>query len=309
MVTKKNQKIKKKFHCIICDFKCNNKRDYERHENTRKHKNNQNDNKKTPENPKIPKEDKYKCLKCGKTYRYKSGLSRHKKICTVNTEKHIVTENTQEIITTKDDDVTKDMLKQLVNQNQTLQKQLIELSNKKTTVNYNNCNNKKMTINVFLNEECKNAMNLTDFVNGVQVSLNDIMYTKEHGYAEGISNIFVKHLQNMPPTERPIHCSDSKRLQFYIKDENKWEKDDAHIKIDKSIQELTMKQMVMVKKWEEEHPNYLHNEQLLQEWHSMIQEIMGKCDKIQKEKNELLIKKSLSNNTEIKEAMIMDETN
>ena len=95
----------------------------------------------------------------------------------------------------------------------------------------------------------------------------------------------------------------------YIKDENKWEKDDSHIKIDKSIQDLTMKQMVTVKKWEEEHPNYLQNEQLLQEWHSMIQEIMGKCDKIQKEKNELLIKKSLSNNTEIKEAMIMDEVN
>tara|TARA_X000000950_G_scaffold284891_1_gene389121 strand:- start:1514 stop:2431 length:918 start_codon:yes stop_codon:yes gene_type:complete len=305
MVTKKNQKTKKKFHCIICDFKCNNKRDYERHENTRKHKNNQNDNKKTPENPKIPKEDKYKCSKCGKIYRYKSGLSRHKKICIGI--KEVIKET--EIISNNEDDVTKDMLKQLVNQNQTLQKQLIELSNKKTTVNYNNCNNKKMTINVFLNEECKNAMNLTDFVNGVQVSLNDIMYTKEHGYAEGISNIFVKHLQNMPPTERPIHCSDSKRLQFYIKDENKWEKDDSHTKIDKSIQDLTMKQMVTVKKWEEEHPNYLHNEQLLQEWHSMIQEIMGKCDKIQKEKNELLIKKSISNNTEIKEAMIMDEVN
>jgi|UniRef100_A0A6C0AJW8 hypothetical protein len=305
MVTKKNQKPKKKFHCIICDFKCNNKRDYERHEGTRKHKNNKNDNKKTPENPKKIKEDeKYKCINCGKFYRYKSGLSRHKIRC------NGIVNNTDIIInkkTTTEDDVTSEMLKQLVTQNQTLQKQLIELSNKQTTVNYNNCHNKKMTINVFLNEECKNAMNLTDFVNGVQVSLNDIMYTKEHGYAEGISNIFVKHLQNMPPTERPIHCSDSKRLHFYIKDENKWEKDDSHVKIDKSIQDLTMKQMATVKKWEEEHPNYLHDDKLLQEWHSMIQEIMGKCDEIQKEKNELLIKKSLSNNTEIKEAMIMDE--
>ena len=304
MVTKKNQKNKKKFHCIICDFKCNNKRDYERHEMTRKHKNQNNDNQKTPENPTKFKEEKYKCINCGKFYRYKSGLSRHKPKCNIiiGTSGVMVNKKTK-----KEDDVTSDMLKQLVAQNQTLQNQLIELSNKQTTVNYNNCNNKKMTINVFLNEECKNAMNLTDFVNGVQVSLNDIMYTKEHGYAEGISNIFVKHLQNMPPTERPIHCSDSKRLQFYIKDENKWEKDDSHVKIDKSIQDLTMKQMVTVQKWEQQHPNYLQNEQLLQEWHSMIQEIMGKCDEIQKEKNELLIKKSLSNNTEIKEAMIMDE--
>lgn len=305
MVTKKNQKTKKKFHCIICDFKCNNKRDYERHEMTRKHKNKQNDNKKTPESPKKVKADEtYKCVNCSKIYRYKSGLSRHKTKCNMMVvNKDIIIKKTAN----KEDDVTSEMLKQLVTQNQTLQKQLIELSKKQTTVNYNDCHNKKMTINVFLNEACKNAMNLTDFVNGVQVSLNDIMYTKEHGYAEGISNIFVKHLQNMPPTERPIHCSDSKRLQFYIKDENKWEKDDSHVKIDKSIQDLTMKQMVTVKKWEEEHPNYLHDEQLLQEWHSMIQEIMGKCDEIQKEKNELLIKKSLSNNTEIKEAMIMDE--
>ena len=88
----------------------------------------------------------------------------------------------------------------------------------------NNTYNNKMSINVYLNEYCKDAMNLTDFVDKLKVSLEDLMYTKDHGYVKGISNIFVKQLQDMKPTERPIHCSDKKRLQFYVKNENKWEK-------------------------------------------------------------------------------------
>ena len=112
---------------------------------------------------------------------------------------------------------------------------LVELSKEKKVINYQNCNNKKMTINVFLNEQCKDAMNLTDFVENVRVSLQDLNYTKKNGYIDGISNIFVKHLQDMKPTERPIHCSDKKRMQFYVKDANVWEKDKSHEKIDKSI--------------------------------------------------------------------------
>ena len=93
---------------------------------------------------------------------------------------------------------------------------VIELSKDRQVINYQNCGNKKMTINVFLNQECKNAMNLTDFVENVKVSLEDLNYTKEHGYIKGISNIFVKHLNDLDPKERPIHCSDKKRLQFYV---------------------------------------------------------------------------------------------
>ena len=107
----------------------------------------------------------------------------------------------------------------------------------------NNTYNNKMSINVYLNEHCKDAMNLTDFVDKLKVSLEDLMYTKDHGYVKGISNIFVKQLQDMKPTERPIHCSDKKRMQFYVKEENKWEKDDEHAKLDKSIADVTLKQI------------------------------------------------------------------
>ena len=110
-----------------------------------------------------------------------------------------------------------------------------------------NTYNNAMSINIYLNEKCKDAMNLTDFVENVKVSLEDLLYTKNHGFVKGISNIFVKQLQDMEPTQRPIHCSDKKRLQFYVKDADKWEKDKSHEKIDKTIDEITFKQIKQVK--------------------------------------------------------------
>ena len=89
---------------------------------------------------------------------------------------------------------------------------------------YNNCNNQNMTINVLLNEQCKDALNLSDWVNGIKVSLEDLQYSRANGFVNGVTNIIQKQLQDLKPTERPIHCSDKKRLQFYIKDNDEWVK-------------------------------------------------------------------------------------
>ena len=200
------------------------------------------------------------------------------------------------------------MFNKVLQQNNKLMAKLVELSKEKTVINYQNyqnCNNKKMTINVFLNEQCKNAMNLTDFVENVKVSLADLKYTTQHGYIKGISNIFVKNLKNLDPTERPIHCSDRKRLQFYVKDENKWEKDSNHEKIDKSIQNIAIRQIKQVKKWERDHPNYLTDDKLLIEWHTMIQQIMGGGEDTERGRNNEQIKKSLGTTIELKDAMVV----
>ena len=198
--------------------------------------------------------------------------------------------------------VTVNMLNEILQQNKTLCENLIELSKEKKIINYQNCNNKKMTINVFLNEECKDAMNLTDFVENVKVSLEDLNYTKENGYIDGISNIFVKHLKDMPATSRPIHCSDKKRLQFYVKEANVWEKDKTHEKIDKSIQDITFKQIKKIKKWEEKNPDYLNDEILLEEWQMMVLRMMGGKEKEECMKNIEQIKRSLCTTTELKGA-------
>ena len=163
-----------------------------------------------------------------------------------------------------------------------------------------NYNNNKISINVFLNEHCKDAMNLTDFVDKIKISIEDLMYTKEKGYAEGISNIFIKHLTDMKPTERPFHCSDKKRLQFYVKNEDKWGKDRKNEKIEKTIQSISVKQIKHLKEWENQHPGYLDDDDLTEEWRSMIQKMMGGCEATNKDK----IIKNLSNKVCVKDELV-----
>jgi hypothetical protein len=239
---------------------------------------------------------------CGKRYKFSSGLSKHKNKCPLRGQGSPGSDvDTQPLDASSG--VSTEMFNKLMEQNNTLLRKLVKLSKDKTVIYNQNCNNKKMTINVFLQEQCKNAMNLTDFVDNVKVSIADLMYTKEHGYIKGISNIFVKNLRDMDPTERPIHCSDKKRLQFYVKDEDKWEKDKTHEKIDKSIQDITVKQIKSIREWEKEHPNYLTDEKLLVEWHTMVQHIMGGGEDVERNKNKEQIKKTLCTTTELKGAL------
>jgi len=296
---KKFQKSSKKFYCKKCDYSSNRESQWRRHLSTTKHKMDNMDN--TLDNVKSTKRC-FECA-CGKVYKYNSGLSKHKKKCPLIMKNEVVPIVTEDSTTSSSKTgLSVEVLNKLVEQNNTLMEKVIELSKDRQVINYQNCGNKKMTINVFLNQECKNAMNLTDFVENVKVSLEDLNYTKEHGYIKGISNIFVKHLKDLDPKERPIHCSDKKRMQFYVKEENKWEKDKANAKIDKTIEDITVKQIKRIKEWEKKHPDYLQNDKLLQEWHRMIQQITGSGEEVQKEQ----IKKSLGNTIEIKDAMVIE---
>ena len=322
----KFQKSSEKFYCKKCDYSSKRKSQWIRHLSTTKHKMDNMDN---PMDNMKSSTRVFVC-NCGKQYKYNTGLSKHKKKCTPIMENNINKKNTEYFITSsskssksiesiilnsieqenvetdKNNNVSIEMLNKLVEQNNTLMEKVIELSKDRQVINYQNCNNKKMTINVFLNEQCKNAMNLTDFVDNVKISLEDLKYTKEHGYIKGIGNILAKHLQDLDPKERPIHCSDKKRLQFYVKEENKWDKDQANAKIDKTIEDITIKQIKRIKEWESKHPDYLQNDKLLQEWHRMIQQITGSGDDGQRERNKEQIKKSLGNTIEIKDAMVIE---
>ena len=295
---KKNpKKTPKKFNCEKCLYSSRNKKDFFRHLSTRKHQMDNLDN--CADKSKNPRA--YFVCVCGKKYKYQSGLCKHKKKCL----QHMSVKKAEKAAKapyscSEGNVVTINMLNEILQQNKALCENLIELSKEKKVINYQNCNNKKMTINVFLNEECKDAMNLTDFVENVKVSLEDLNYTKENGYIDGISNIFVKHLQDMPATSRPIHCSDKKRLQFYVKEANVWEKDKTHEKIDKSIQDITFKQIKKIKAWEEQNPDYLTNECLREEWQTMVMRMMGGKEKDECKKNIDQIKRSLCTTTELK---------
>ena len=159
-----------------------------------------------------------------------------------------------------------------------------------------------MTINLFINEHCKNAMNLTDFVDNLKITLEDLEFTKNNGYVEGVTNIFAKQLQDLAPTERPIHCSDKKRLQFYVKDDDKWKKDRNNEKIDETLINIKLKQTVKIGDWEKLHPNYREDPQLLDEWQNMLAGITENTEgNILKQK--LALKRKIASYIELKDAM------
>jgi len=302
------EKSQKKYYCKKCDYSTDNKYDYNKHCTTSKHLK---DNKKIAKIAKIAKfAKKYVCEICERSFAYPSGLSRHTKYNhpTLDEDHEIFIEEDNNFNQNKGDKnlkVSNQMFHEMLEQNQYLQQQLIELSKQnRQTFNYND--NKKMTINIFLNEMCKDAMNLTEFIENLQISLDDLMYTKDHGYIKGVSNIFLKHLGYLKPTERPIHCSDRKRLQFYVKDEDKWEKDNNE-KIDKTINKVSQKQIKMIKDWEKEHPNWNNNDNETQLYLKMIQEVMGGVNDEEMNKNNEGIKKTISNAFDLKNAMIENE--
>ena len=310
-MTKKLQKKLLKYYCKKCDFTSKNKNDFRRHLFTTKHKMDNVDN------TRIIKKTPYACMVCGRQYKFASGLSKHKKKCQPtldeDEDENIIIEISPTSVGNEEIDLEKESLKQEVDELKNMMKQIIHNQNQQTS-NFETLKQvmpkigdtyNKMSINIYLNEKCKDAMNLTDFVENVKVSLEDILYTKNHGFVKGISNIFVKQLQDMEPTQRPIHCSDTKRLQFYVKDADKWEKDKSHEKINKTIDEITFKQIKHVKLWETEHPNYLNDDKLLMEWQTMIRNITGgDSGDGDTAKNKSSIKRELGTTVEVKSELV-----
>jgi hypothetical protein len=199
----------------------------------------------------------YQCELCGKEYKARNGLWYHKQKCKLLKKEPIsvINNNSQ---------ITPELIIELIHQNKELQQTLIdqnktilELAQKAGNNNNNNNNNKTFNLQVFLNETCKDAINLSDFVNQIQVSINDLEETGKLGYAEGISKVFIKNLNDIDYSNRPIHCSDSKRETLYIKDDNQWFKDDEQkTNLTKAIKQVANKNIKKISEWQQLNPNY-----------------------------------------------------
>ena len=301
--------------CENCRYSTDHKANWAKHLETKKHKRLCADGQHTAKCTKVDNRTSeshvyHICGRCGKQYKHKSGLSRHKMICydekDSETQLEFIEEHDE--ISKHSADIIKNQQQQ-IQQLQSLLEQSIE-SNSNTLNNIlpkvgnttNNINN-QMTINVFLNEECRDAMNLTDFVKQIKLSTNDLQYTKDNGYVKGITNIFVKNLSEMPATSRPIHCSDKKTLQFYVKDENKWEKDSQNEKIDKSINEISQKQIQQIKEWESKHPNWDTSEKETSAYIDLLANVMGGTTDSEKETNLEGIKKKIGVSTDLNKVL------
>ena len=245
------------FYCDICDYKCSRPHHWKQHIITKKHQkhifnavdNSVNDTEKSI----------FECV-CGKSYKDRSGLWRHKKLCAgSNVSLTIMDKNTQQL--------TPDIVFKLIEQNKELQqtlmdqnKTIVELAQKSVSQTTNtNCgnNNKTFNLQVFLNDTCKDAINMSDFVNQIQVSLSELEDTGRLGYAEGISKVFINKLNDINDQERPLHCSDSKREIIYIKENNQWMKDDENkSSLMNAIKIVANKNIKQISEWQKAHPKF-----------------------------------------------------
>ena len=265
------------FYCKKCDYTTSRKSQYQRHLLTAKHKNQQ------MATDLVPKSSAGFTCKCGKKFKDRSGLWKHNKQCKI-----IEFEESNEPI-------SKELVMQILKQNQSLQDMLHEQHNKmfelakegKTITNNNTTNNTHFNLNVFLNEECKDAINLMDFIDSLNIKLKDLEYTARVGYAEGVSQIFIKALSDLNVHIRPIHCSDSKREILYIKDGGLWQKDDEEkTKLTKAIKIVGNKSMKQISEWQKEYPEYNNPESKQNDkYMKMICNVMSGSTKEEADKN------------------------
>lgn len=263
MVTQKGAKKQEFFECKICDFVSSKKCDWIRHTTTRKHRNSV---KCDASVTLFYAENKYCCESCSKEYSSRNGLWSHKKKCLHGLNNN---SNNQIILLEKKEDLRSstpasdkhdihtltNLVVEVVKQNQELTKQIAELS-KTSHVTNNSITTNKFNLNFFLQEECKDALNITDFIDSLKLTLGDLETVGSKGFIYGISNIFVNKLKELDICKRPVHCSDVKREVLYIKDKDMWEKDnEENKKLKNAIMQISHKNIQQIQNWVKENPN------------------------------------------------------
>ena len=286
-----------KYLCEFCDIKTNNKKDYRNHLLTRKHQNKVNQQhlaKSETDNAQIFP-TAFICNFCNKEYESRSGLWRHKKNC-IN-PKFEPTANQINILTNLVLEVVKnnsELLQQnhvIQKQSNEIQKQMLEVCKVGNTNINNHSNNKTFNMQFFLNEQCKDAMNIMDFVDTFKLEFSDLERVGEVGYVEGISGIIIKKLNEMDIYKRPIHCSDAKRETMFVKDKNVWEKENGnHDKLRLAIRHITKKNTDMLLSWCHTHPGSCDSDNYLNDLYlQMVQQAMG-AGNIEENENKIMRK-------------------
>ena len=287
MATKSCIEVAPKFCCKTCDYNSCRKSSYDKHLLTLKHIETTN----TTE--KLQKVATYVC-DCGKKYQHHSSLWKHKKNCTTNLKgKEKEPEKKQDI------PITNENVLELLKQNNEFKSLIVDLVGKgigNTTNSHNTTNKNKFNLNIFLNEQCKDAMNIMDFVDSLKLQLSDLERVGELGYTKGISNIIVTALQKIDVFKRPIHCSDAKRETMYVKDENAWEKENNNKeKMTKMIKQVAYKNVKQIPEWKEENPEYKDGESTVHDQYlKIVNESMGGCNEEEDSKNYNKIVKTIA---------------
>ena len=246
-------KICPRFYCETCDYKTNKKSSYDDHLISTKHKKSIIGNQNLPEFC-----SEHICNVCNKEYKDNSGLWRHKKKCH---PKLNILEDKSEISEKQEKN---ELIQYLITENKEFKNLILEFVKKDNIVNNNttnnnsnmiNSNNKTFNLQFFLNETCKDAMNMSDFINSLTLQLSDLESVGKLGFVDGISNIIIKNLESLDIEKRPVHCCDAKRETMYIKDHDKWEKEDNELKqMRELVRYVRDKNISMVNTWRDMYP-------------------------------------------------------
>ena len=297
-------KSSEKFICNLCDYNTSRRSQYLRHLTTDKHKSRMTETIVTQTETKSSKKFQKLTCECGMFFNNRTTMWRHKKICVKEIPKGI--EDCSDVNIVKEIQhtnlITTELVMELIKDNKEMKQIMLEQNNTinnlvkngitNTNISNNtNCNNKTFNLQLFLNETCKDAMNITDFVDSIKLELSDLMKVGELGYVEGISNIITSSLKALDITKRPVHCTDKKRETIYIKDEDKWEKDENKTKLKKVINRVSNKNIKLITEYREKYPECKKSESKLSDkYNKMIIEAMGGMGNNNTEKEEKIIK-------------------
>jgi len=295
--TSKNEHLK--FYCENCDYICCKKFNWDRHVLTSKHQLSTKINKLATKNEQNEQnEQKLSCENCNKEFKERTGLWRHKKKCDMN---HLYEQTSNSGANITDINNLTTLICELVKSNTDIHKSVIELCKNGTNNNNNNSgntniinsNNKTFNLQVFLNETCKDAMNISDFIESVKLQVSDLENVGKVGYIEGISNIIIKNLSALEVEKRPVHCTDQKREVMYVKEDNVWEKDDeANKKLRKAVRMIAHKNICMFKAFREKYPDCEeYDSKKNSQYNTIVYEAMGGKGDNDYEKDTKIIKK------------------
>lgn len=271
-MNEKNAKNADKFVCEYCDFKCSKKSNHLKHLSTLKHINRTKLNELEIKNAKKCQE--YICKYCNKNYNARNSLWYHEKKCGEANEKN-------EIIEKNELELNKDMFMLLLKENAEMKTMLFKVLENGThntnTTNTTNSHNKTFNLQVFLNETCKNAMNITDFLNSIELELSDLEDVGELGYVDGISNIIINNLKKLDVTTRPIHCTDVKREILYVKDKDKWEKEnECNERMMSFVRDVANKNIKLLSVFKNKYPDCgKYESKYSDRYNKMVLEAMG----------------------------------
>ena len=274
---KKSKKIPPIFSCLVCDLSTSNKKDYGKHILTAKHRLLTNPN--GPPNPNIP--TTYQCV-CGKKYKHKSSLCSHRRRCTSASTSTYASEEPQSIVAEPQSIVeegtpvisanllleilkeTQEFKQMMIAQSRELHEQnkrILEIAAQKNTITNHTTNHttnhNQFNLNFFLNNTCKDALSINDFIRSLNLQVSDLEETGKLGFVNGITRIIVSKIEKLALNERPLHCTDIKREILYVKDEDKWEKDDANkSKLKDAVERVKSLNFQQLRTWQQQNPAF-----------------------------------------------------